>query len=250
MLHRQTEGAGARLVLVHGFTQTSRCWGSVATDLAADYEVVRVDLPGHGQSGPAAGLWDSAALLGDAGGPGIYVGYSMGGRLCLHLALAQPALVQALVLIGATAGIDDPGERARRVARDEERASSLEALGLEAFLHAWLAQPLFAGLPPEATCLDARRENTVTGLAASLRLAGTGVQEPLWTRLGAVAVPVLVVAGAGDGRFVDLGRRLVSSIGTNAELALVAGAGHAAHLEAPAAFLATLRGWLRRRTGG
>ncbi len=250
MLHSETDGTGARLVLVHGFTQTGRCWGGVATDLAGDHEVVRVDAPGHGRSGPALRLWDSAERLGDAGGSGTYVGYSMGGRLCLHLALARPALVQALVLIGATAGIDDPDERAERSARDEERARSLEALGLEAFLQAWLAQPLFAGLPPEATCLEARRENTVAGLAASLRLSGTGAQEPLWARLGAVDMPVLVVAGARDGRFVDIGRRLVSTIGTNAELAVVAGAGHAVHLEAPAAFLATRRGWLRRRTGG
>lgn len=232
---------------MHGFTQTRGCWGRVATELAADHEVVRVDAPGHGRSAAvAADLWHGADLLADAGGPAVYVGYSMGGRLCLHTALARPELVRGLVLIGATAGIDDPGARAGRAAEDEERAQHLERDGVEAFLRAWMAQPLFAGLAEEARCLDARRENTAAGLASSLRLAGTGRQEPVWDRLTALTMPVLVVAGEHDRRFTDLGRRLVSSIGAHAELALIADAGHAAHLERPDAFLAVLRPWLAR----
>lgn len=247
MLAHERHGAGPRLVLVHGFTQTARCWGAVATELALDHEVVRVDTPGHGRSaGVAADLASGAELLGATGGRATYVGYSLGGRLCLHLALAHPDLVAGLVLIGATAGIDDQAERAERAAADERWARRLEAGGLDAFLHDWLDQPLFAGLPAEARSLEARRENTVAGLATSLRLAGTGVQEPQWHRLGALAMPVLVVAGERDRRFVDIGRRLVSSIGANAEPGLVAGAGHAAHLEAPFAFLDLVQPWLAR----
>lgn len=245
MLWTERRGRGPRLTLVHGFTQTRRCWAPVADDLAGDHEVVAVDAPGHGRSAAVrADPWRSADLLGDAGGDATYLGYSMGGRLCLHLALARPERVRGLVLVGATAGIDDPAQRATRRAEDEARARRLEAEGLEAFLDGWLAQPLFAGLTEEARCLQARRENTVAGLAASLRLAGAGAQEPLWHRLEELAMPVLVVAGEHDRRFASLGRRLVAGVGDNATLALVPGAGHAAHLEAPAAFLDVLRPWL------
>ena len=233
------------MALVHGFAQTRRCWGPVADDLAADHEIVAVDAPGHGRSAQVrADPWESAELLAGAGGHATWLGYSMGGRLCLHLALAAPQHVRALVVVGATAGIDDPAQRARRRAEDEDRARQLEIEGLERFLERWLAQPLFAGLGEEGRCDEERRKNTVAGLAASLRLAGAGAQEPLWHRLEELAMPVLVVAGEHDRRFTALGRRMVDGIGDNATLAVVPGAGHAAHLEAPAGFLAVLRPWL------
>ncbi len=245
MLAHEIDGDGPRLVLVHGFTQTARTWGPLAEGLAADHEVVRVDAPGHGGSGRVeAGLWDGADLLVTTAGAGTYLGYSMGGRLCLHAALAHPAAVAGLVLVGATAGIDDPVEQAARVSSDEAWARCLEADGLDAFLRRWLAQPLFSGLDDQRAGFEARRQNTVAGLASSLRRAGTGVQEPLWGRLGALSMPVLVLAGEHDERFTALGKRLVATIGGNAELAVVAGAGHAAHLEAPEAVLDLLRPWL------
>ncbi len=245
MLSHDVVGTGPRLVLVHGFTQTRAHWGPVANELAADHEVVRVDAPGHGASAHlAAGLGDGADLLAATAGRATYVGYSMGGRLCLHLALARPDLVAGLVLVGVNAGIDDRDERRLRIAADEGWARRLEDEGVDAFLAQWLAQPLFAGLDERAADVAARRENTATGLAASLRLAGTGVQEPLWERLGELAMPVLAGAGAGDPRFAALARRLAGAVGDNAEVALVAGAGHSAHLEAPAAFLEVLRPWL------
>jgi 2-succinyl-6-hydroxy-2,4-cyclohexadiene-1-carboxylate synthase len=174
----------------------------------------------------------------------MYVGYSMGGRLCLHLALARPDLVEGLIVLGATAGIDDPGERAARREADEALAADLERGGLDAFLDRWLANPLFAGLDPASAGLDDRRRNTVRGLAQSLRRAGTGTQEPLWDRLGELTVPVLVVAGERDEKFAAHGRRMAGAIGTSATFATVPGAGHPAHLEQPAAFVAILLGWL------
>jgi 2-succinyl-6-hydroxy-2,4-cyclohexadiene-1-carboxylate synthase len=111
-------------------------------------------------------------------------------------------------------------------------------------LRSWLDQPIFADLDDERAGLEARRENTADGLAASLRRAGTATQEPLWDRLGSLSMPVLVLAGEGDARFVALAERLVEAIGANAALALVPGAGHAAHLQAPEAVLAVLWPWL------
>jgi 2-succinyl-6-hydroxy-2,4-cyclohexadiene-1-carboxylate synthase len=91
-----------------------------------------------------------------------------------------------------------------------------------------------------------RRENTVDGLAESLRQAGTGSQDPLWSRLDRLDMPALIVAGAADGKFSAEAERLVASIGQNATIAIVEGAGHAAHLERSDAFLSVLRPWLTK----
>ncbi len=245
MLHAEVDGRGPRIVLVHGFAQTRRCWGPVAEDLVRDHEVVRIDAPGHGRSSALyAGLRTGARLIADQGGPATYVGYSMGGRFVLHLALQNPELVQGLVVVGATGGIDDPVQRAARAEVDEQLAARLEREGVDAFVEAWLAQPLFAGLPPEARFTAERGENTVDGLANSLRQAGTGSQDPLWDRLVQLKMPVLVVAGADDAKFAAEACRLVEAIGANATLSLAPAAGHAAHLERPGDFLAAVRAWL------
>lgn len=238
------EGAD-RLVLVHGFTQTARCWGPFGADLTEHHDVWAVDAPGHGRSSEVrADLVEGAALLGAAGGPATYVGYSMGGRLTLHLALAQPELVERLVLIGATPGIEDDTERAGRRAADDALADHLEDIGVDAFLDEWLAQPLFAGLSPAAAGLGERRRNTVAGLASSLRWAGTGTQEPLWEDLRRLTMPVLLVVGADDTKFLSIAERMADRIGPTATIAAVPAAGHSAHLERPVEAAEAVRAWL------
>ena len=245
MLHAVVSGRGPRIVLVHGFTQNRDCWGPLLDVLVADHEVCRIDAPGHGRSSAFhAGLRTGARLIADQGGTATYLGYSMGARFLLHLALANPELVEQLVLIGGTAGIDDPPERAERQRQDEAMAARVERDGVEAFVDAWLAQPLFAGLGPDVQFREARAESTVEGLAESLRQAGTGVQDPLWGRLHRLEMPVLVTAGELDEKFTALAHRLAESIGDNATVAIIPDAGHAAHLEQPDRFLAVLRSWL------
>ena len=237
-----------RVVLVHGFTQTLASWGPVAERLARRFEVVRVDLPGHGGSGDVrAGFAEAARLVGEAGGVGAYVGYSLGGRLCLRLALDRPDLVPALVLIGGSPGIAHPGERAERRAADEALARRIERDGVEAFLDAWLAGPLFATLPAEAAGREERLANTAEGLAYALRYLGTGVQEPLWDRLGELRRPTLLVAGELDRKFAGIAGELAAAIGPAARVALVPGAGHAAHLERPAETARLVEQFLTRR---
>ena len=218
-------------MLLHGFTQTGASWAPLLPDLeAAGHTVATPDVPaGVDLDGAAAEL---AGQLGRA----VWAGYSMGGRLALHVALGYPEAVDRLVLVSATAGIEDPMDRAVRREQDEVRAETIERVGVEAFLERWLAQPMFASLPVDAAGLEARRSNTVERLASHLRLMGTGTQLPSWSRLCTLEMPVLVVAGERDAKFVALAHRLVDAIGDNARLHVVEGAGHACHLERPAAF--------------
>lgn len=232
-------GHGERIVLLHGFTQTSRSWSRIAERLAPDHEVVAIDLPGHaGSSEVRIDLVESATSIAEAAGPGpaVIVGYSLGGRHALHVALQHPQIVRALVLVGATAGIEDPTERSLRRASDERLAEQLLDTGVEEFLAQWLAGPLFASLTAEAADVEDRLRNSAEGLAASLRLAGTGVQQNLWPRLGELRMPVLLLAGEHDEKFTALGRRMAAMIGADAEFELVPGAGHSVHLEQPGPF--------------
>jgi len=253
VLHRvvtgPVEGGGeqavaGRVVLVHGFTQTHRCWDTVVADLARRREVVGVDLPGHGGSTHVRlDFVETVSALGAAGGRGAYVGYSMGGRLCLRLALDRPDLVTALVLTGASPGLADAGERAARRQADDALAVELETDGTAAFLDRWLQQPLFAGLRPTPADLASRRANPAPGLAAALRGLGTGAQDPLWDRLSEATMPVLVVVGALDEKFTALADEMAGAL-PRANVARIPGAGHAAHLERPTEWLATVTAFL------
>ena len=234
-----------RLVLVHGFTQTARCWAPVDAMLGRHHRVVALDAPGHGSaSGVSADLWEAADLLAGAGGRGTWVGYSMGGRMALHVALAHPEVVDRLVLIGATPGIEDPDDRADRRRDDEARARHIEQVGVPAFLDEWLALPLFAGLHPASAHRDERERNTAAGLASSLRLAGTGTQDDLWGRLGEIACPTLLITGAADARFTFTAARMLRRLGGPSQHVTLPFAGHTAHLEQPRAFTSAVVAWL------
>lgn len=222
------------LILLHGFTQTGRSWDPFLEHLRSDRPVIRVDLPGHGSSGHAEADLDRIAdLVVDTCGSGTYLGYSMGGRVALHIALRHPHVVSQLILIGATPGIIDPDERADRRRQDESLAAEIERDGVPVFIERWLDNPLFAGLPRRPADVEDRRRNTARGLADSLRHAGTGTQRPLWGDLGRLTMPVTVIVGAEDHKFTAIGHDMVRAIGPNASLHLVAAAGHSAHLERP-----------------
>jgi 2-succinyl-6-hydroxy-2,4-cyclohexadiene-1-carboxylate synthase len=239
----------SRLVFLHGFTQTHhhwhRCASLVADRLGDEPTIVLPDLPGHGLSADdPSGLEDAAAELARTTDGATYVGYSMGGRVALHVALADDTPVERLVLIGATPGIADATERAERRRLDDERASRIERIGVAAFLDEWLAAPLFATLPADAAGFEHRRRNTAAGLTHSLRTAGTGTQRPLWDELDRVTMPVLVIAGELDTKFGTIGRAMVERL-PDATFVSIEGAGHAAHTERPDEVATTIADWLR-----
>jgi len=251
----RVHGSGRRIVLVHGFTQSKSSWHVIVDQLGKLYEVVAIDLPDHADSGEvhASSLEEAADLVGRAGGRASYVGYSLGGRVCLTLALNRPELIESLVLVGATPGILADADRATRVAADNALANRLDpsdasspALELEDFLTEWLAGPLFAHLTSEQANLASRRGSTTAGLARSLRTTGTGTQVPSHDRLGELLMPVLLVAGANDARFSAIAREMAGAIGPGASTAFIDGAGHAAPFEQPRAFAELVANFLER----
>ncbi len=246
-LAARTRGAGRRLVFVHGFTQTSRSWELVAHYFADHhYEVALVDLPGHGNSSAVrADLRRTADLLASTTGEATYVGYSLGGRVCLHLALMYPHVVDRLVLLGATPGIIDDDERALRRASDEHLAQRINEIGVDAFLDEWSAQPLFHGLELDEAERADRRRNTATGLADSLRLSGAGTQVSLWERLVELNMPVLALAGELDHKYVPIAERIAASVPTGT-FGVIHDAGHAAHLQQPMQVITRMEKFLTR----
>jgi 2-succinyl-6-hydroxy-2,4-cyclohexadiene-1-carboxylate synthase len=247
-----------RLVLLHGFTQTRQSWRRTAAALGDRFHVLAPDLPGHGQAAnrpasfPACAAY-VRALAADPpaaiaarrrGAPRFTLcGYSMGGRIALYTALALGQRVERLVLVGASPGLADPAERAARRAADEALAARIEAIGIEAFAREWGAQPLFAGQPERvaAAAHADRLRNTPAGLAAALRGLGTGVMEPLWDRLGELAMPVTLVVGERDGKFRAIAERMAAAIPA-ARLEVVPGTGHAVQLERPDAVARVIEG--------
>jgi 2-succinyl-6-hydroxy-2,4-cyclohexadiene-1-carboxylate synthase len=247
-------------MLLHGFTGSGRSMAGISSSLEQSYETLAPDLPGHGRSTGYAGadgyafedaLRDLVATLESAGHPRAHwLGYSMGARLALGCAVRYPDSVRSLVLLGGRAGIADPAERAARRRADEALAVRIETLGVEAFIDEWLAQPLFATLRRLGTAFlaeesRARQAGDAHELAASLRGLGPGTQPPLFDQLSGVKVPVLLVAGALDTKFVAIARELARLL-PQAEVCEIPDAGHAAHVEQPASFARAVSDFLRR----
>jgi len=234
----------ATIVLLHGFTQTGRAWDGVIAELGERYRPLAPDLRGHGAAADrrpitfAACVADIARLA-----PATFAlaGYSMGGRLALHAALALGERVERLALIGASPGIEDEDERADRRVADLELALRIERSTSEAFADAWAAQPLLADQPPAvaAAARADRLRNRPAGLAAAVRGIGTGAMAPLWGRLGELAMPVALIVGERDAKFRAIAERMAGAI-PDAALVVVPGAGHAPQLEAPGAVAAAL----------
>ena len=224
------------MILVHGFTQSADSWEPVIDALPRDADTVTIEVP------EGLDFLSTASGIGARGGPGTYVGYSMGGRLCLALALERPDLVQQLVLVSASPGIADERERTARRIADERLALDVERDGVDAFLDRWLDQPLFASLPRDVARIDERRRtNTVDRITHQLRALGQGAQPSLWDRLPQLTMPVTLVTGAYDRKYTELATQMAAAIGNDTRTVVIPGAGHALQLEQPDALAAVLR---------
>ena len=258
--HVDDHGSGTPLVLLHGFTGSAASWSSVSPDLARLHRVVAIDLIGHGASSvpedPSRydfeqALDDLAEVTAQLGiARAAWLGYSMGGRLALGIGVRHPERVSALVLESATAGIQDEHELLQRAEADLVLARRIEEAGVETFVNEWEQLPIWESqrtLPDEVLRLqrDIRLRNSAIGLANSLRGMGQGAQPSYWDRLSEIDVPVLLIAGALDRKFVGIAGQMGVRI-AQATLSVVPESGHAAHLERPHEFLADVREFLAR----
>ncbi|MEI3610549.1 2-succinyl-6-hydroxy-2,4-cyclohexadiene-1-carboxylate synthase [Pseudogracilibacillus sp. SO10305] len=238
----RVEGTGDMLVLLHGFTGTIHTWDMLTETLREQFTVLRIDLPGHGKTTCSTGRTmeqfsnDLHALLEKLEVQKCtLLGYSLGGRTALSFAQFFPEKVQALLLESASPGLATEAERTSRVARDEVLAKKIEANGVEAFVAAWENIPLFAtqkALPESvrATIRAERLSQCEVGLAMSLRTMGTGVQASWWDKLDAMTMPVTLIVGEQDEKFVQINEKMVRSLCCG-ELFVVAQAGHCVHVE-------------------
>jgi 2-succinyl-6-hydroxy-2,4-cyclohexadiene-1-carboxylate synthase len=243
-------------VLLHGFAGSASDWeGRVVDGLAgAGLAPVLLDLPGHGADAGASDpraftLAAALARIGSAGRwPADLIGYSMGGRLALHYAAAHPDRVRRLVLESASPGLERESERAERRVADEALAARMESEGVEWFVDHWESQPLFETRQRlDADVLQRRRDlrlrNDPRSLAASLRGLGTGALPSLWDRLGRLDLPTLLIVGERDEKFAATAERMAHAM-PRARMVRIPGAGHTVHLEAPAAWLEAVVGFL------
>jgi 2-succinyl-6-hydroxy-2,4-cyclohexadiene-1-carboxylate synthase len=225
------------VLLLHGFTNTGASWDPVIAALGERYRALAPDIRGHGSASGerpvtlAAVIGDVAALAPERF---TLAGYSQGGRVALHVALALPERVERLLLIGASPGIADPAERSARRAADEALAREIENASIEDFATRWAATTVLADQPPEvrAAAHADRLRSTTAGVAAALRGLGTGALASLWDRLAELSMPVVLMAGERDEKFREIGERMAGEL-PGAELVVVPGVGHAVHLEAP-----------------
>jgi 2-succinyl-6-hydroxy-2,4-cyclohexadiene-1-carboxylate synthase len=228
------------VVLLHGFSGTHRAWDGVVARLDPErYLPLALDLPGHGAAADAERPITFPGCVAHvlAAGPERFVlcGYSQGGRIALHVALAAPERVSRLVLVACSPGIEDTAERAERRLSDHRLSDELESTPFKDFIERWRTQPLFAGEPPEVGRLarEDQRRNRPDALAAALRGIGVGEMEPLWSRLAELRMPVTVLVGDRDEKFQGLGKRMAGLL-LNAQITVAPG-GHGLPLENPVA---------------
>jgi 2-succinyl-6-hydroxy-2,4-cyclohexadiene-1-carboxylate synthase len=216
------------VLFIPGFMQRGDAWRPVAELLPERYPSVLLDHREHSFEGRLAEIADAAAE------GAVLVGYSLGGRLALRAVLRDPERYPGLVMVGATAGLDDPSLRSSRAEADDRLASWIEAAPIEDVVSIWERQPLFAD-QSEALIEEqrpGRMSHDPAELAMLLRTAGQGVLEPVWHELLTLEVPVLAIAGARDEGYVRAAQRM-ADVAPRGRAAIVEDAGHAAHLQRP-----------------
>ena len=218
------------MLFIPGFMQRGDAWRPVAELLPERYPSRLLDHAEHSFEGR---MGEIIAAAGEPA-PSVLVGYSLGGRLALRAALRSPQSFAAVVVLGATAGIEEGPMRAQRVEADEKLASWMEAMPIEDIVGLWERQPLFAD--QSEPLVEAQRPGRMAqdprSLALLLRTAGQGALEPVWHELPTLELPLLAIAGARDEGYRAAAKRLAAAA-PNARAAIVENAGHAAHLQRP-----------------
>jgi len=259
-IHRAGKKSTAPLLFLHGFTGSANDWLDVINNLPEYIPAFALDLIGHGKTdapNPEEEYSTEAQLQhidffikNVIECPPFILGYSMGGRLALQYAVNKPGNIRGLILESTTAGIEDEKERAQRVISDSKLIDRLQTEGVENFINFWMALPLFGSLkniePKKYEEITAvKKKNSATGLINSLKGFGTGVMPDVWHKLSALSLPVLILAGEKDLKYVAIGKKLNESI-KDSQMAVITGAGHNVHLEKAPDFINFVKHFLNK----
>ncbi|MBW2495557.1 MAG: 2-succinyl-6-hydroxy-2,4-cyclohexadiene-1-carboxylate synthase [Deltaproteobacteria bacterium] len=257
-LHVEEMGSGSPVVLLHGFTGSTRAMAFIAEGLSDAYRTLSIDLVGHGRSAVpddieaysmTACVAQLVAVLDELDVRAAHwIGYSMGGRVALSFGVAHPERMASALLIGTSAGVRDLEQRAARIQDDEELAERIERDGVEAFVDFWISQDFLVdrrrlGARGVAKAREMRLANSAKGLADSLRGMGAGAQPPIHAALSKLRTPVCLVVGEDDLKFSAIAAELSQEL-PNPRVEFVPEAGHAAHSDNPATFLKLARRFL------
>jgi 2-succinyl-6-hydroxy-2,4-cyclohexadiene-1-carboxylate synthase len=241
-----------KVLFLHGFMGCGKDFASPIYTLLPNVCCLTVDLPGHGQTevfepigygmdAIAAALLQLLQHLNFI--PCHLMGYSMGGRLALYLACRFPQQFLSVFLESASPGLRTEAERLLRQQQDEILATELESEHWPMVLARWYAQPLFDTLrhsPQFDEMLQRRRHNRPHLLAQALRGFGIGIQPSLWNEMAALTMPITLVVGERDRKFVQIDRSMAVRQPL-AQLKILPDCGHTAHAEDPAAFATALQ---------
>ncbi|UOQ48096.1 2-succinyl-6-hydroxy-2,4-cyclohexadiene-1-carboxylate synthase [Gracilibacillus caseinilyticus] len=249
-------GEGEPVVFFHGFTGSAQTWQFIR-DMIPDRKLIFVDLPGHGKTIAKVASMEQCCLQ-------LYelfrqlridsfdlVGYSMGGRTALAFVSLYPDLVRSLTLESASPGIADDVERETRMYKDLELASFIRNHLLDDFVDKWENIPLFASqkqlpLSVQQMVRLERLSHTREGLAMSLESMGTGKMASCWQLLKQVGIPVLLLVGEWDKKFIDINQEMMKLL-PNSECKLIEQAGHAIHVEQSRIFGTIVKEFINRR---
>ena len=240
------------LLLIHGSGASGVTWGPVVPALADHHRVVRVDLPGHGQSPPPpsydvpAQAGRVAALLDELGLRRVTVaGHSSGGYIATALAEQRPDLVSSLALVSSGPSPDallrQPALLRALLAPPLGRL--VWALRSDAMIRKGLAAT-FAGPVdvPDDVVADLRGITYRTFRMVLRRNTEYLIERSVPERLAALDVPVLVIFGAADPRWDPSSAHQYDAV-PDARVELLPGVGHVPMLEAPAATSKLLLGF-------
>ena len=237
------------LIFLHGFLGSAHDWHNIIAEFSDKYFCLAFDLPGHGDSiipdeysditlEKIALKIDSVLLAQQIDNP-VYIGYSMGGRIALHLSGIIKSSGSGLIIESASPGIEDPVERRVRLEKDFMVADKLESINFEEFLIQWYNQPLFADLKKSQNfnkIFQSRLKNNPVQLARAIRIMTVGKQKSLWKMFHGLDLPVLIISGSNDEKYTSYTKR-ISESSSSVRTQIISGAGHVEHAEKPGEYI-------------
>jgi len=242
---------------LHGFLGSSSDWQNIINNYFSNYYCIAVDLPGHGLS-----EIDESANSYDIENTAKYIveliqshnvkkcnllGYSMGGRIAIYLAIYYSEYFDKIVIESAQPGIKDKIERMKRKNHDQILAENLESKSFHDFLDSWYNQSIFKTLKKHnnfANLRKSRLNNNPRNLAKSLLEIGAGVQPSLWQDLKKIENDCLLIAGEFDTKYQTIFSKMHKEI-FSSKFIIIKNAGHNIHVENPDEFTKIVKKHLR-----